>query len=89
MIIGSNPCYVFRVDDLSMRAATAADTSFLWRMLSFAAYARSQYPAIALTVREGNAAVRLYEGFSFVEESRVTNRVDGVSIGMRRALAEG
>jgi ribosomal protein S18 acetylase RimI-like enzyme len=166
------------VDDLSTRAATAADTSFLWRMLSFAASmsgteedierakvdpelrgyvegfgrpgdlgviasragrpvgaawlrllapgaaatpskvwthdvpelaiavepaerargagdvllrallagARSRYPAVALTVREGNAAVRLYERFDFVGERRVTNRVGGVSLVMRRSL---
>lgn len=42
------------------------------------------YPAIALSVREGSAAIRLYERFAFVEERRVVNRVGGVSVVMRR-----
>ncbi|APR87612.1 Histone acetyltransferase HPA2 [Minicystis rosea] len=166
------------MNDLSTRAATAADTSFLWRMLTFAASMRGteedierakidpelrgyvegfgragdlgiivvlagrpvgaawlrllapgavaspskvwthdvpelaiavepserarglgnvllhallsdaghRYPAVALTVREGNAAVRLYERFAFAEERRVVNRVGGVSLVMRRSL---
>jgi ribosomal protein S18 acetylase RimI-like enzyme len=45
--------------------------------------ARDRYPAIVLTVREGNAAVRLYERFGFVVERRVVNRVGGVSLAMR------
>ena len=47
--------------------------------------AAGRYRAIGLTVREGNPAVRLYERFGFVTERRVTNRVGGVSLVMRRA----
>ncbi len=45
-----------------------------------------RYPAIALTVREGNPAVRLYERFAFVGEGRLVNRVGTASLKMRRTL---
>jgi len=47
-----------------------------------------RYPAIALTVRDGNAAVRLYQRFGFVEDRRIVNRVGTVSLVMRLALSE-
>ena len=50
------------------------------------AAAGDRYPAIMLSVREGNAAVRLYERFGFATERRVVNRVGGVSLVMRRPL---
>ncbi len=55
-----------------------------WRRLLEAA--RGRYPALALSVREGNPAVRLYERFGFVEERRVVNRVGGASLVMRLPL---
>jgi ribosomal protein S18 acetylase RimI-like enzyme len=48
--------------------------------------ATGRYPAIRLTVREGNEAVRLYRSFDFVEEGRIVNRVGSVSLVMRLAL---
>jgi ribosomal protein S18 acetylase RimI-like enzyme len=48
--------------------------------------AAGHYPAVRLSVREGNPAVRLYERFGFVTERSVTNRVGGVSLVMRRVL---
>jgi ribosomal protein S18 acetylase RimI-like enzyme len=49
--------------------------------------AAGRYPAIALSVRDGNPAVRLYERFGFVVERRIENRVGGVSLAMRLTLA--
>lgn len=49
--------------------------------------ARGRYPAIALSVREGNPAVRLYERAGFVVERKTINRVGGTSLVMRRALS--
>lgn len=48
--------------------------------------ARGRYPAIVLSVREGNPAARLYERCGFVVERRVTNRVGGPSLAMRLAF---
>lgn len=48
--------------------------------------ARGRYPAIVLSVREGSAAVRLYERFGFIVERRLVNRVGGASLAMRREL---
>jgi ribosomal protein S18 acetylase RimI-like enzyme len=42
------------------------------------------HPAIALSVREGNPAIALYERLGFVEERRVVNRVGGASLVMRQ-----
>lgn len=50
------------------------------------ASAEDRYPAIALSVREGNPAVRLYARHGFVEEGRVVNRVGKTSLVMRRRL---
>jgi ribosomal protein S18 acetylase RimI-like enzyme len=51
--------------------------------------AAGRYPAVGLSVREGNPAVRLYERLGFVTERRVTNRVGGVSVVMRRVSPAG
>lgn len=48
--------------------------------------ARGRYPALALSVREGNPSVRLYERAGFIVEHTVVNRVGSSSIAMRRAL---
>lgn len=48
--------------------------------------ARGRHPALALSVRESNPSVRLYERAGFVVERTVVNRVGGSSIVMRRAL---
>lgn len=48
--------------------------------------ARSRHRAIALSVREGNPAVRLYERFGFVVERRIVNRVGTTSLAMRLDL---
>lgn len=48
--------------------------------------AADRYPALALSVRDGNAAVRLYERYGFVVERRLINRIGGVSLVMRRPL---
>ena len=50
------------------------------------AQARSQYPAVALSVRERNPAIRLYERHGFVVIDTVTNRVGGRSFVMQVAL---
>lgn len=52
------------------------------------ASARGLYPAILLSVREGNPAVRLYERVGFVAERTVVNRVGGVSLVMRLSLRD-
>lgn len=49
--------------------------------------ARGRYPAIVLTVREGNPARRLYERFGFAPIGAITNRVGGRSCKMLLALA--
>ncbi len=49
--------------------------------------ARGRYPALALSVRETNPSVRLYERTGFVVEEAVVNRVGGRSLVMRRVLA--
>jgi ribosomal protein S18 acetylase RimI-like enzyme len=49
--------------------------------------AADRYPAVLLSVREGNPAVHLYERFGFVRESELANRVGGQSIVMRRAAS--
>jgi len=46
---------------------------------------RGRFAAIALSVREENPAVRLYERFGFVTERVITNRVGGRSLAMLRA----
>jgi ribosomal protein S18 acetylase RimI-like enzyme len=48
--------------------------------------AAGRYPSVGLSVREGNAAVHLYERFGFLVERTVTNRAGGVSLVMRRLL---
>ena len=48
--------------------------------------ARGRYPALALSVREGNPSVHLYERAGFVVERTVVNRVGGGSLAMRRLL---
>lgn len=45
--------------------------------------ARARFGAVALSVREDNPAVRLYERHGFVVEQRIKNRVGGVSLAMR------
>lgn len=45
-----------------------------------------KYPAIVLSVRATNPSVRLYERAGFVETKRISNRVGGESIAMRRGL---
>ena len=47
---------------------------------------RGRYPALALSVRESNPSVRLYERAGFVVERTVVNRVGGSSLVMRRTL---
>lgn len=49
--------------------------------------ARGRHAAIALSVREGNPAVRLYERAGFVVERRTINRVGGTSLVMRVELS--
>jgi len=48
--------------------------------------ARGRYPALALSVRETNPSVRLYERAGFVVERAVVNRVGGRSLVMRLPL---
>jgi ribosomal protein S18 acetylase RimI-like enzyme len=48
--------------------------------------ARGRFPAVVLSVREDNPAVRLYERHGFVVERRLVNRVGTVSLAMRCAL---
>lgn len=43
------------------------------------------HPVVALTVREGNAAVRLYERHGFIVGRRLVNRVGTTSLVMTRA----
>jgi ribosomal protein S18 acetylase RimI-like enzyme len=50
------------------------------------ARARALYPAIVLTVRESNPAVRFYERLGFRIEGRLRNRVGGTSLAMRLDL---
>lgn len=45
-----------------------------------------EYPAIVLSVREGNPAERLYRRAGFVETSRMVNRVGTSSVVMVRTL---
>ncbi len=47
---------------------------------------RGRFAAVALSVREENPAVRLYERFGFVTERVITNRVGGRSLAMRLEL---
>jgi GNAT superfamily N-acetyltransferase len=49
--------------------------------------ARGQYSAVALSVREGNPARRLYERHGFVVVDTITNRVGGRSSVMQIDLA--
>ena len=48
--------------------------------------ARGRHPALALSVRETNPSVRLYERAGFVVERTIANRVGGSSLVMRRTL---
>ena len=50
---------------------------------AFLEVARSRFPAVTLSVREENPAVRLYERHGFVIERRIMNRVGSVSLAMR------
>lgn len=49
---------------------------------------RRSYPAVSLSVRTDNPAIRLYErlGFAMVEDSETTNRAGGTSIVMSISL---
>jgi ribosomal protein S18 acetylase RimI-like enzyme len=47
---------------------------------------RGVHTSIALTVREGNGAARLYERAGFLVERRVVNRVGTTSLVMARAV---
>lgn len=47
------------------------------------ARAQERWPAVALSVREENPAVRLYERLGFVTERTMVNRVGGRSLAMR------
>jgi len=49
--------------------------------------ARTQYPAIVLSVREENPSRRLYERAGFVVVEQMINRVGGRSLAMRLALS--
>ena len=48
--------------------------------------ARGQFPAIVLSVREGNPATRFYENLGFCTTERMENRVGGASWVMRLDL---
>jgi ribosomal protein S18 acetylase RimI-like enzyme len=50
------------------------------------AQARGQYPAVALSVRESNPAIRLYKRHGFTVVDTVTNRVGGRSFVMQVEL---
>jgi ribosomal protein S18 acetylase RimI-like enzyme len=50
------------------------------------AQARGQYPAVALSVRDANPAIRLYERHGFTVVDTVTNRVGGRSFVMQVEL---
>ncbi|HVK78467.1 MAG TPA: N-acetyltransferase [Kofleriaceae bacterium] len=60
-----------------------AGTAMLRRLID---RARGAYPAIVLSVRDGNPAVRLYERAGFRTERTIENRVGGVSFVMRLDL---
>lgn len=47
------------------------------------ARARAQWPEVALSVRDENPAVRLYERLGFVTERAIVNRIGGRSLAMR------
>jgi ribosomal protein S18 acetylase RimI-like enzyme len=47
-----------------------------------------EVPAIVLSARRGNPAIRLYERFGFEPIGEMTNRVGTVSVRMRRGPAE-
>lgn len=44
--------------------------------------ARQHYPALVLSVRSDNPAVRLYQRFGFVETAQIVNRVGTISYKM-------
>jgi ribosomal protein S18 acetylase RimI-like enzyme len=48
--------------------------------------ARGSFPAIVLSVREGNPAVRLYERLGFQVTEKIVNRVGTVSLAMKLDL---
>jgi aspartate racemase len=48
---------------------------------------KGRFPALVLSVREENPAVRLYERLGFVTEEIITNRVGGRSLAMRLDLS--
>ncbi|MEO7912187.1 MAG: GNAT family N-acetyltransferase [Roseiflexaceae bacterium] len=50
------------------------------------AQARGRHPAVALTVRENNPAIRLYKRHGFVVVDTITNRVGSRSFVMRAEL---
>jgi ribosomal protein S18 acetylase RimI-like enzyme len=50
------------------------------------AAAKERYPAIALSVRSGNPARRLYERFGFTVIAQIANRVGGDSFVMKADL---
>lgn len=52
------------------------------------AMARRRFPAILLSVREDNRAVRLYERLGFRQTGRMRNRVGSTSLTMRLDLPE-
>jgi len=47
---------------------------------------RGKYPAVVLSVREGNPALMLYRKVGFIETSKTVNRVGGTSFVMRIEL---
>jgi ribosomal protein S18 acetylase RimI-like enzyme len=48
--------------------------------------ARGLHPSVALSVRDGNDAVRLYERLGFSVQRRIVNRVGTTSLVMTREL---
>ena len=58
-------------------------TSMVVRLMEAA---RQQFPAVVLSVREDNPAVRFYVSLGFRETARMQNRVGGTSVVMLREL---
>lgn len=63
-------------------AGDGIGTALLKRLLATAD--RSGIPAIVLSARADNPAIRLYERFGFVETGRIVNRVGTESLKMLR-----
>lgn len=91
LLVGeAKPAKVWTADtpELAIATVTAARGRGVGSLLlrAFLDDAKAHFPGVALSVREGSPAVRLYERHGFVVERTVTNRVGGVSIVMRCAL---